>query len=95
MEAERLEEIDEESEEPQEIVTALAVRKATPRGTPVQAAETTHLVPYIARPNTASVIKSVIRIKPKTSEGELLRNALLKVKSNIGGRQSHMTLTEI
>ena len=58
MEAERLEEVDEESEEPQEVVTALAVRKAPPRGTHVQAAETTHLVPYIARPTTVAQHRS-------------------------------------
>ena len=92
MEAERL---DEEHEEPSEVVTALTVRKAQPRPTSVQATETTHTVPYTPRPNTESVIKAVTRIKPKTSDGELLKNAVLKVKANTGGRQSHMSLTEI
>ena len=56
MEAERL---DEEHEEPSEVVTALTVRKAQPRPTSVQATETTHTVPYTPRPNTESVIKAV------------------------------------
>ena len=70
------------------------MRKASRPTARVQAAETTHIVPYTARPNTASVIKSVQRNKPRTSEAELLKNALRKVNSNMGGRQSQLSLTE-